>query len=141
MVNDELAELEPITRLLFIYLWMIADRDGRFEDKPKKIKAMTFPFDNIDCDKALTDLQNKGFLSRYQVNGNNYIQITNFLKHQCLSHQEKITKSNIPPIPINTGLIQDKNNTNALSITADVGHRTYDTGHMTQEGKGQNIQV
>jgi hypothetical protein len=31
MENEELAELSPLTRLLFIYLWMLADREGRLE--------------------------------------------------------------------------------------------------------------
>ena len=39
MANEELAELEPLSRLLFIYLWMLADKAGRLEDRPKRIKG------------------------------------------------------------------------------------------------------
>ena len=39
MANEELAELEPLSRLLFIYLWMLADKAGRLEDRPKRIAA------------------------------------------------------------------------------------------------------
>jgi len=37
--HDGIAELEYATRLLFIALWCIADRRGRMEDRPKRIKA------------------------------------------------------------------------------------------------------
>jgi hypothetical protein len=37
--NDELAELPIEARLLFAGLWTIADREGRLEDRPKKIKG------------------------------------------------------------------------------------------------------
>ena len=43
--NDTLAELEFAARLLFIGLWGLADRAGRLEDRPKKIKAEVFPYD------------------------------------------------------------------------------------------------
>lgn len=81
--NDELANCEPIARLLFIGLWTIADREGRLEDRPKKIKAELFPYDNIDCDKLLTELQKRNFIERYQTKeGGSYIAIPKFLKHQ-----------------------------------------------------------
>ncbi len=81
-LNDELAEIEPLGRLLFIGLWQIADREGRIEDRPKKIKAAVLPYDECNVDKLLHDLHNAQFIIRYQVDGQNYIQIANFSKHQ-----------------------------------------------------------
>lgn len=81
-VNDELAEIEPLGRLLFIGLWTIADREGRLKDRPKKIKAQVLPFDNCDVDKLLKKLHEKGFILRYCANSSRYIQIINFCKHQ-----------------------------------------------------------
>ena len=103
--NPNLAEVTPLTRLLFIGLWTIADREGRLEDIPKKIKALVLPYDNIDINKALNELQNHGFLVRYSVNENNYIQIVNFLKHQNPHMKEQA--SEIPEIPLHhTSTIQ-----------------------------------
>jgi len=82
MTNDELAELDPLARLLFIYLWMLADRSGRLEDRPKKIKGEALPYDNADVDAMLSELQASGFILRYQVEGHRLIQIVNFAKHQ-----------------------------------------------------------
>ncbi len=95
MENEELAELDPIARLLFIYLWMLADREGRLEDRSKKIKAKALPYDSVDADELLGALQASGFIVRYEVDGAKYIQITNFLKHQKPHCNE--TESEIPP--------------------------------------------
>lgn len=103
-LNDELAELEPFARLLFIGLWCLADRDGYLEDKPKKIKASLFPYDNIDIDKLLNKL-NGNFIKRYKANGNNYIFIFNFNKHQNPHYSEKA--SEIPRIE-NLETLQDE---------------------------------
>lgn len=94
-LNDELAELEPFARLLFIGLWCLADRDGYLEDKPKKIKASLFPYDDIDVDDLLNKLNGK-FIKRYKVNDGKYIFIFNFKKHQNPHYSEKT--SEIPRI-------------------------------------------
>ena len=80
--NEDLAEIDPIGRLLFIGLWTLADRDGRLEDRPKRIKGELFPYDNCDINALLDDLQKYGFILRYGVDGGKYIQIVNFSKHQ-----------------------------------------------------------
>lgn len=80
--NDELAECCPYARLLFAGLWTIADKEGRLDDRPKKVKALVLPFDNVDCDELLQQLHQRKFINRYQVNGESYIQISNWKKHQ-----------------------------------------------------------
>ncbi|MGJ3353458.1 hypothetical protein [Providencia sp. Je.9.19] len=80
--NDDLAECEPLARILFVGLWTVADREGRIEDKPRKIKAMVLPYDDVDCDKLLAQLHGKNFITRYAVDGNEFIQINNWKKHQ-----------------------------------------------------------
>lgn len=83
MDNEELAELEPLTRLLFIYLWMLADREGRVEDRPKRIAAQAFPYDRkANVPAMLTNLQAAGFIDRYVADGVSVIQILSFIKHQ-----------------------------------------------------------
>ncbi|UXE40641.1 hypothetical protein [Raoultella ornithinolytica] len=80
--NDELAECHPLGRLLFAGLWTIADKEGRLDDRQKKIKAMLLPFDEADCDALLQQLNDHKFIIRYRVNGECYIQISNWKKHQ-----------------------------------------------------------
>lgn len=97
MENEDLADLDPIARLLFIYLWMLADREGRIEDRPRKIKAKALPYDSVDAGELLDDLAHKGFIVRYEVKGVKYIQVANFSKHQKPHSNE--TVSNFPPCP------------------------------------------
>lgn len=92
--NEKLVELPFATRLLFIGLWTEADREGRMEDKPKRIKMKLFPADDIDVDAALQDLHASGFLLRYEVAGEQFIQVLAFDKHQNPHRDEK--KSEIP---------------------------------------------
>ena len=92
--NEDLAELSPEARLLFIGLWCMADKRGRLDDIPKKIKRTLLPYDEVDVDNLLTSLHEKGFIVRYEVMENKYIEIVNFGKHQRPHPKEK--ESQIP---------------------------------------------
>ncbi len=80
--NDKLADCNHATRLLFIGLWTIADREGRLEDRPKKIKAELMPYDDLNVDLMLNTLWQMGFIVRYKHEDKSYIHILNFKKHQ-----------------------------------------------------------
>lgn len=105
--NDKLAEVAPLGRLLFAGLWTIADRVGRLEDRPKKIKAELLPYDECDAAELLNALSLHGFITRYVVDGIRYIQITKWDKHQ--NPHVKEAESTIPApcfngaSPVNTG--------------------------------------
>lgn len=94
--NEVLAELDPLARLLFIGLWTAADREGRLEDRPNRIKVEILPYDNCDVNGLLSALVGGGFIVRYAVKGRKLIQINNFLKHQTPHHKE--ISSDIPPL-------------------------------------------
>jgi hypothetical protein len=81
--NEALAALSPWHRLAFAGVWCCADRDGRLEDRPKRLKAEIFPYDaEINMDELLTDLTADGFLRRYTVNNLALIDIPSWPKHQ-----------------------------------------------------------
>jgi hypothetical protein len=120
--NDELAELPALTRLLFIGLWTLVDRDGRIEDRPKKIKAECMPYDDMDADAALSELCRAGFILRYEADNTRCIQVQNWSKHQnphvkelasTLPAPDKHQTSTVPepvkpqPQPEPAGLIPD----------------------------------
>jgi hypothetical protein len=76
--------------LLFINLWCLADREGRLEDRPLRIKAETFPYrENIDINRYLTELERLGFIHRYSVDSVGVIQVIKFCDHQSPHHTEK----------------------------------------------------
>lgn len=98
--NEDLVELPFEARLLFIGLWTEADREGRLEDRPKRLKMSLFPADNIDIDLQLTSLANAGFILRYEANGDRFIQVLNFDKHQS-PHVKEV--ASIIPAPTIAG--------------------------------------
>jgi hypothetical protein len=87
--NELLVELPAFDRLAFIGLWCLADREGRLEDRVKRIKIELFPCDDYDVDAGLARLAAAGFISRYQVAGYSVIEIINFQKHQSPHGSEK----------------------------------------------------
>lgn len=87
--NELLVEMPVFARLLFVGLWTLADREGRLEDRPKRIKLELFPYDADDVEAGLQSLEASKFIRRYQINSVEVIQIVNFLKHQTPHGTEK----------------------------------------------------
>lgn len=124
--NPELAELPAEVQLLFAGLWMMADREGRLEDRPNKIKGEIFPFKDVDVDAGLSQLFHspEQFIIRYQVAGKNYIQITNFTEHQNPHRNEK--PSEIPAFSSNSASAPEKDST----APADTGYLIPECGNL-----------
>lgn len=99
--NEDLAALTPWHRLCFQGLWCHADRDGRLEDRPRRLKAEIFPYDEIDVEPLLSGLADAGFIVRYEAEGSKYISIPTFTKHQIPKRDER--RSTIPPPPNSSG--------------------------------------
>jgi hypothetical protein len=95
--NEDLAECSVWARLCFALLPMLADREGRLEDRPKKIKGDLFPFDSVEVEPLLVELERWQMIARYTVNGLGLIQILGFRKHQNPHHREP--ESTLPPHP------------------------------------------
>jgi hypothetical protein len=126
--NEVLGTADPFYTLLFERLWMIADREGRLEDRPLRIKAQAFPYrDGLDVEPMLAWLADHGFIARYQVDGKRYIQVLMFWKHQSPHKNEQ--DSAIPPMPApsTTMAVPEHNHGNAMdaltpsSLTPDSG--------------------
>ncbi len=94
--NEELGKKDPLARILFQGLWCMADREGRLEDRPARIKAEILPYDHCDIESLLSSLAEGGdpFILRYESEGRRYIQIIHFLKHQNPHSREN--ESTIP---------------------------------------------
>lgn len=132
--NDILAEIEPLGRLLFAGLWTIADREGRLEDRPKRIKVEVLPYDDCDVDQLLQELHNHEFILRYEVEGERYIQISSFKKHQNPHKNEAPSAIPAPPNHSDTSTVQapECSNTNrADSLNSD--HFNSDSLNMIPE--------
>lgn len=94
--NEDLLALPPLTRLLFAGLWCYCDRDGRCEDRPRRMKLEILPGDECDVDVMLDDLARAGFLVRYTHAGERLLQVTKFSEHQRPHKNEQ--ESALPPM-------------------------------------------
>jgi len=98
--DEDLARLPIETRLFFAGMWGLADKAGRLEDRPLRLKVEIYPYDEVNVDECLKQLSKpksgsgKPFIVRYQVDGQGYIQIINWFKHQKPHKTEK--ESTIP---------------------------------------------
>ncbi len=123
--NEELCELPPLARLLFAGLWMLADREGRLEDRPKRIKAECLPYDTCDVDDLLWLLDERGFIIRYEVGEYRFVQIPKFSDHQHPHANE--TVSRIPEL--SEGCKVSRNGTkDSHQIRKDSGKALTDSG-------------
>lgn len=117
-LNEALAELAFAARLLFVGLWCMADREGRLEYRPKRMKATLFPYDDVEIAPLIEGLESQGFIHIYAVNGAQYIQVINFTKHQNPHKNEKA--SEIPPPEDIATLREDSGaKTEPLGLTPD----------------------
>jgi hypothetical protein len=94
-LNEDLSALPYEWRLLFIGLWTQADKAGRLEDRPARLKAMLFPYDDLDVNDGLRRLDAAGLITRYDGNGLRLIAIPKWAKHQ--QPHVKETESELPP--------------------------------------------
>lgn len=88
--NEILGQADPVLSLLFAGLWCLADKAGRLEDRPLRIRAELFPYrDGLDINRYLTELERLGFIQRYVVNEITVIQVLKFEDHQHPHHTER----------------------------------------------------
>lgn len=102
--DEALAELSRDARLLLIGMFNFADDHGRMRGAPMLIRAQVFPYDtDLDVDKLLSVLASpreggkKGFIVRYEAEGESFIWIRNFNKHQKIDHPSKPQFPEPPP--------------------------------------------
>jgi hypothetical protein len=98
--NDDLARCSLAARYLFPGLWCYADRRGILEDRPLRLKANLYPFDDVDVNGLLQELHDAGFIRRYTAQGVRCIVIIKFTKHQNPHIHEK--PNDLPEPPAST---------------------------------------
>jgi hypothetical protein len=91
--HEELYELEKETglpiRLAFIGLWCCCDREGRFQWRPKTLKIMALPFDDVDFSRVLDALATRGFVCSYASGtGEKLGYIPSWSRHQYINNRE-----------------------------------------------------
>lgn len=129
-LDEELWDLGEETGMpvfqAFVGLWTQADREGRFEWKPRRLKAAILPYWEGDFSRVLDALTTRGFLVKYASQGREYGLVRTFTKHQVVNNRE--SASELPPPPDDADLTREAR-VNGASPTRDV--------HAQAEGKGK----
>jgi hypothetical protein len=97
--DEELWDLGVETGLpvfqCFTVLWCYADREGRFEWRPRALKKHILPYWDGDMNAVLEALASKSFIIRYTVNGKDYGLVRKLKDHQSFNAKEP--PSELPP--------------------------------------------
>jgi hypothetical protein len=94
--SEKIGGLSRDARLLFLQLFTVADDAGRLRGASRMLASLLYPYDD-DAPKLigkwLTELDEKGCIRRYEVDGSQYVEIVNWLKHQKI---DRPSESRIP---------------------------------------------
>jgi hypothetical protein len=97
--SESIGKLSRDARLLFLQLFTIADDEGRARAPSRMLASLLYPYDDDAPEligEWLDELEHKGRIIRYAVEGSTYLQIVNWLEHQKI---EKPSKSKLPAPP------------------------------------------
>lgn len=136
------AEDFPIeAHFLRVGLNCLADKEGRLEDRPQKIRAQIFPYrSSLDVETLLARLVQANSIRRYSVGGQRFIQLVGFAESQNPHPNE--AKSRLPgpelhdggidtPAHVITGAIQKpREDTPGRHLISDPGSLISDPGSL-----------
>ncbi len=87
--SEDIVSLSPFARLLYVALWLEADREGRLVWKPKTFKLRFLPGDNCDIEALALELLGKGLVATYESSGQTFAEIPTFARHQVINNRER----------------------------------------------------
>jgi hypothetical protein len=95
--SESVGKLSREARLLFIQLWTLVDDSGRTRASSRMLASLLYPYDSDVpglIDGWLSELDKSEMIHQYTVDGNSYLEICNWLKHQKI---DKPSISRLPP--------------------------------------------
>ena len=94
--SESMGRVGRESRLCFILLFTLADDSGRLRGNSRMLASLLYPYDDDakkHIDSWLTELHQEGCIVRYEIEGDQYIQINKWLQHQKI---DKPSPSKIP---------------------------------------------
>lgn len=131
--SESIGRLTRDARLLFIQLWTIADDYGRCRAGPRLLAGKLYPYDEDALHLIggwLDELETNDLVIRYVVEGNQYLEVVNWAKHQRV---DNAGKSNVPPRPDS---VQQISRSEIPRTAESSGDSPLDLGPRTKEGNG-----
>lgn len=135
--DEDLKDLPFWERIFFEGLWCQADKEGRLEDRPERLKVEIMPYDKVDPERALQDLASpkrvsrRPYILRYEVNGVRYIQILSWYRHQKPHHTEAASVIPAPPDEL-----VKKTNNGYVTVNAPLDS-SKETVQLPRNGEGE----
>ena len=83
--SEDIVQLSPLARLLYVALWCESDKEGRMVWKPRTFKIRYLPADDADVDALCAELVSVGVVVLY---GEGYAYIPAFKSHQHINPRE-----------------------------------------------------
>jgi len=139
-------------RLCFILLWTRADDSGRLLANSRLLARVLYPYDDVSeevMEGWLAEIDDQDCIRRYRVDGNDYIEIVNWDKHQKI---DKPSGSKLPEFTQNSRIIREDSRgffegsrkvANVLASRADhdlgSGPRIRDLGSRIRKGKEEKL--
>lgn len=83
--SESMGRISREARLLFILLWTQCDDAGRTRASSRMLASVLYPYDDDApslIGKWLDELEREGCIERYAVDGDTYLQVCKWLKHQ-----------------------------------------------------------
>lgn len=94
--SESVGKLSREARLLFILLWTFVDDSGRARASSRLLASRLYPYDD-DAQKKISgwllELQAGGHVRLYEIDGDSYLDIPKWLKHQKI---DRPTPSRLP---------------------------------------------
>jgi len=94
--SESVGKLSRDARLLFILLWTFVDDAGRARASSRLLASRLYPYDDDapkQIGKWLDELERGEHIRLYEVDGDKYLDIPKWLKHQKIDHA---SQSRIP---------------------------------------------
>jgi len=116
--DEELAELTPHARLFFIGTWMMADKNGVLENRPKLLQARIFPYESgatADVSRLIPTLVSGGYLASFDADGKSYLWIPTFHRHQRITGKEAQGGGRYPEPPNDLQPVKQRGNNGETS--------------------------
>lgn len=110
--DEKVVEVGFEARLFFVGMLNFADDAGNLQRSAKKLKMQIFPADTIDCEPLIQSLIDIGLVIEYSVNGDKFLHIKGFCKHQ------KINRPSASNIPLRSDSVNDTPEIKVDSVNA-----------------------
>jgi len=95
--SEDIVALSPLARLLYIAIWLEADREGRLVWRPGTLKLRYLPGDECSIDELAAELIRSGLVVLYEADGQQLAHVPTFTRHQIINNREMPSTLPHPP--------------------------------------------